>query len=219
MKILIVEDDKNILGLLEKGFLDNNYIIDKADNGEDGKFLAMINTYDVIILDWMLPKISGIELLKNLREENIKTPILMLTAKDNIEDKVKGLKTGCDDYLSKPFNFEELVARIEALYRRYKNNYSSDTISINDIKILKDKKQVFKNDTELVLTSKEFEILMLLIENKNSYISKSMIEDMIYNNEQIISSNVVSVTIYNLRKKIGNEIIKNFRGLGYKIEI
>lgn len=201
MKILIVEDDKNVLGLLEKGFLDNNYIIDKADNGEDGKFLAMINTYDVIILDWMLPKISGIELLKNLREENIKTPILMLTAKDNIEDKVKGLKTGCDDYLSKPFNFEELVARIEALYRRYKNNYSSDTISINDIKILKDKKQVFKNDTELVLTSKEFEILMLLIENKNSYISKSMIEDMIYNNEQIISSNVVSVTIYNLRKK------------------
>ena len=219
MKLLIIEDDLNILSLLEKGFKEDGHIIDKADNGEDGEYLATINKYDVIILDWMLPIKSGIDVLKSVRLQNINTPILMLTAKDQTQDKVKGLKVGCDDYLSKPFCFEELEARIEALHRRAANNYKKEIIVFNDIQINKDTKIVLKNKKELLLSAKELDILFLLIDNKNSFVSKLMIEDMIYNTEQIVSSNVVSVTIHNLRKKIGNDIIKNFRGLGYKIEI
>jgi len=219
MKLLIIEDDLNILSLLEKGFKENGHIIDKADNGEDGEYLATLHNYDVIILDWMLPLKNGIDILKSIRLQNINTPVLMLTAKGEIQDKVKGLKVGCDDYLSKPFSFEELDARVEALFRRYSNNYADDVISFNDILINKETKTVMKNEEELKLSSKELELLFLLIQHKNSFVSKTMIEDMIYNSEQIVASNVVSVTIHNLRKKIGDDIIQNFRGLGYKIEI
>ena len=219
MKLLLVEDDLNILSLLEKNFKENGHIIDKTDNGDDGEYLASTNKYDVIILDWMLPFKSGIDILKSLREKNITIPILMLTAKDQLEDKINGLKIGCDDYLSKPFIFEELEARVDALHRRYINNYTKDIITFSDIIINKEKKIILKNNIELKLSSKELEILFLLIENKNTFVSKAIIEDMIYNTENIISSNVISVTIHNIRKKIGNDIIKNFRGLGYKIEI
>lgn len=219
MKLLIIEDDLNILSLLEKGFKENGHIIDKADNGEDGEYLATLHNYDVIILDWMLPLKNGIDILKSLRLQKIKIPILMLTAKGEIQDKVKGLKVGCDDYLSKPFSFEELDARVEALFRRYSNNYTDDVISFNDILINKETKTVMKNEEELKLSSKELDLLFLLIQYKNSFVSKTMIEDMLYNSEQTVASNVVSVTIHNLRKKIGDDIIQNFRGLGYKIEI
>jgi len=219
MKLLIIEDDLNILSLLEKGFKENGHIIDKADNGEDGEYLATLHSYDVIILDWMLPLKNGIDILKSLRIQKIKIPILMLTAKGEIQDKVKGLKVGCDDYLSKPFSFEELDARVEALFRRYSNNYTDDVISFNDILINKETKTVMKNEEELKLSSKELDLLFLLIQYKNSFVSKTMIEDMLYNSEQTVASNVVSVTIHNLRKKIGDDIIQNFRGLGYKIEI
>jgi len=219
MKLLIIEDDLNILSLLEKGFKENGHIIDKADNGEDGEYLATLHSYDVIILDWMLPLKNGIDILKSLRLQKIKIPILMLTAKGEIQDKVKGLKVGCDDYLSKPFSFEELDARVEALFRRYSNNYTDDVISFNDILINKETKTVMKNEEELKLSSKELDLLFLLIQYKNSFVSKTMIEDMLYNSEQTVASNVVSVTIHNLRKKIGDDIIQNFRGLGYKIEI
>jgi len=219
MKLLIIEDDLNILSLLEKGFKENGHIIDKADNGEDGEYLATLHSYDVIILDWMLPLKNGIDILKSLRLQKIKIPILMLTAKGEIQDKVKGLKVGCDDYLSKPFSFEELDARVEALFRRYSNNYTDDVISFNDILINKETKTVMKNEEELKLSSKELDLLFLLIQYKNSFVSKTMIEDMLYNSEQTVASNVVSVIIHNLRKKIGDDIIQNFRGLGYKIEI
>lgn len=219
MKLLIVEDDINILSLLENGFKESGHIIDKADNGEDGEYLASINKYDVIILDWMLPIKSGIDILDYIRIQNINTPVLMLSAKDQTESKIQALKRGCDDYLSKPFSFEELEARIEALHRRYVNNYEKGLIVFDDMIINKETKIILKNKIKLKLSSKELDILFLLIEHKNLFVSKSMIEEMIYNNEQIISSNVVSVTIHNLRKKIGNDVIKNFRGMGYKIEI
>lgn len=219
MKLLIIEDDLNILSLLEQGFEEDGHIVDKADNGEDGEYLASINRYDVIILDWMLPLKSGIDVLQSIRLQKINTPILMLTAKDQTHNKIEGLRSGCDDYLSKPFNFGELDARIEALHRRFRNNYTKEIIILNDVIINKETKVVLKNDNEIKLSSKELDILFLLILHKNSFVSKSMIEEMIYNTEQIVSSNVISVTIHNLRKKIGDDIIKNFRGLGYKIEI
>lgn len=219
MKLLIIEDDFNILSVLRKAFEENNHIVDFTENGDQGAYLASVNKYDVIILDWMLPLKSGIEILKSMRLEKINTPVLMLTAKDQIKDKIEGLQTGSDDYMTKPFVLEELEVRVEALHRRYINNYTSDIIEFQGIIVNKTSKIVLKNNTELKLSSKEVNILLLLLENKNTFVSKSMIEDMIYNTEKIISSNVISVTIHNLRKKIGNDVITNFRGLGYKIEI
>jgi len=218
MKILIVEDDKDILELLVKGFKENNYIIDTATNGLDAQYLATINNYDIVILDWMLPQKSGIEVLQYLRKQNIITPILMLTAKDDTKDKILGLKTGADDYLAKPFSFDELIARVEALYRRVSFS-NSNKIIFKDITIDIDKKIVLKSNNLIELSAKEYELLLLLIKNKNSYISKQYMQENLWNNEEFIQSNVIEATIYKLRKKLGKEYIKNFRGLGYKIEI
>lgn len=217
MKILIIEDDKDIANFLKRGFEESNYTIEISNDGEEGEYLSILNKYDVIILDWMLPKKNGIEILNNLRQKNIFTPILMLTAKDAIEDKITGLKTGCDDYLSKPFSFEELEARVTSLYRR--SSQMSNIIEFSNLKVNLDTKEVLKDNSIINLSIKEYELLLLLIKNKNSYISKDTIEEMLYSNEEFLNSNVIQVTIYNLRKKIGKELIKSFRGIGYKIEI
>jgi len=118
MKILIIEDDNNILSFLTRGFKEDGYTVESATSGDDGEYLALLNNYDVIILDWMLPKKSGIEILKSIKSEGISTPIIMLTAKNILKDKIDGIKTGADDYLTKPFEYEELLVRVEALYRR-----------------------------------------------------------------------------------------------------
>ncbi len=219
MKLLIIEDDNNILSFLIRGFEEDGYIVDNATDGNDGEYLAIMNTYDAIILDWMLPNKSGIDIVKSLRDKNISTPILMLTAKGEIPDKIQGLRTGCDDYLSKPFSFDELQARIEALYRRVLSSNNTNIIEFKNIKIDLDKKVVMQNSDILALSAKEYELLIFLIKHKNSFVSKSMIEDGLWSNEEFINSNVIQVTIHNIRKKVGKDLIKNFRGLGYKIEI
>ncbi len=217
MKILIVEDDTNILSLLHNAFAEENYIVDIAEDGEDGEYLATMNSYDVIILDWMMPKMSGMEVLRSLRKKEITTPILMLTAKGEISDKVLGLKNGADDYVAKPFSFEELQARVEALYRRSVSNGSNEII-IKNISINLDKKTVKKDDVLVSLTAKEYELLLFLVQRKNAYVSKFMIEEHLWTNEAFTQSNVIQVTIYHIRQKLGKEFIKSFKGLGYKIE-
>ncbi len=219
MKLLIIEDDKDILSLLTRGLKEAHHTIDTAQNGEDGEYLASINQYDIIILDWMLPLKSGIEVLQSLRNQNITTSILMLSAKGESKDKIEGLRNGSDDYLAKPFNFAELEARLEALYRRTTLNNNLNTIEFYDIQIDLNNKTVSKQNVIVNLSLKEYELLIFLIKHKNSYVSKPMIEDNLWNNEEFVNSNVIEVTIYNLRKKIGKDIIKNFRGMGYKIEI
>ena len=218
MKILIIEDDENILSFLKRGFEEEGYIIDEAVDGEDGEYLAVSNSYDIIILDWMLPNKNGIEILKNIRAKNITTPIIMLTAKSEIDDKVLGLVSGADDYLSKPFSFKELKARALALYRRSISS-SSNTIEIKNIIIDIDAKTTKKDDKVLTLTQKEYELLLFLAKNKNKIVSNSMIEEQLWNNEEYINSNVIQVTIYNLRKKLGKDFIKSSRGMGYKVEV
>ena len=218
MKILIVEDDENILSLLKRGFEEEGYIIDSANDGEDGEFLSLSNNYDIILLDWMLPNKSGIEILKSIRDNNIITPVIMLTARTQIDDRVQGLDYGADDYISKPFSFKELTARIKALYRR-SISVVNNKIEIKDIIIDIDAKTITKDGKELELAQKEYELLLFLTKNKNKIISNSMIEDQLWNNEEYINSNVIQVTIYNLRKKLGKEFIKSSRGLGYKIEV
>jgi len=165
MKILIIEDDEHILSLLERGFREYQYIVEVAANGDDGEYMASTNHYDVIILDWMLPSKNGIEILLELRKKEIKTPIIMLTAKADIDDKVAGLQSGADDYLPKPFSFKELRARVEALYRRTVSN-GSNTIKIQNLVIDLDTKIVKKDDEELLLSLKEYELLLFLVKIK-----------------------------------------------------
>jgi DNA-binding response OmpR family regulator len=217
MKILLVEDDENILSLLKRGFSEEGYIIDTASNGEDGEYLAITNKYDIIILDWMMPIKNGLEVLISLREQNISTPIIMLTAKSEIDDKIAGLTKGADDYVSKPFVFGELKARVNALYRR-SISISSNTIKIQNLTINIDSKIVKKDNNEIIMTQKEYELLLFLVKNKNKIVSNSMIEEQLWNNEEYINSNVIQVAIYNLRKKLGKSFIKSSRGLGYKVE-
>ncbi len=218
MKILIIEDDENILSFLKRGFEEEGYVVDSAADGEDGEYLASTNSYDIVILDWMLPNKNGIEVLESLRNKDILTPIIMLTARGEIDDKILGLVSGADDYLSKPFSFKELKARAQAIYRRSISS-GSNAIKIKDITIDIDAKTVKQNDKELNLTQKEYELLLFLVKNKNKLISNTMIEDQLWNNEEYINSNVIQVTIYNLRKRLGKDFIKSSRGLGYKIEV
>ncbi len=218
MKLLIIEDDANILSLLQRAFSEDGYVVDSAMDGEEGEYLALMNSYDVIILDWMLPLKNGIEVISSLREKNITTPTIMLSAKGETEDKIVGLKHGADDYLSKPFSFTELEARVEALYRR-NISQGMTLLKIGDIEIDSDNKIVTKNRQRVELTSKEYELLMFFFKNKNAYVSNSMIEEQLWNNQEYINSNVIQVTVYHLRKKLGKELIKSNRGLGYKVAI
>ncbi len=218
MKILIVEDDENILSFLKRGFEEEGYVIDSSSDGDEAEYLITTSSYDIIILDWMLPNKSGIDILQSIRKQNITTPVIMLTAKDEIEDKVLGLTYGADDYMSKPFSFKELQARAIALYRR-SSSINSNIITIKNLIIDIDAKSVKKDNEDLLLTQKEYELLLFLIKNKNKTVSNAMIEEQLWGNEEYINSNVIQVTIYNLRKKISKEFIKSSRGLGYKIEI
>ncbi len=218
MKILIIEDDKNILSFLTRGFEEDSFTVDSATSGNDGEYLASINKYDVIILDWMLPNKSGIEILKSLKLKGVSTPVIMLTAKSMLQDKINGIKTGADDYLTKPFEYEELLVRVEALYRRSINS-GNNIIKLKNLTVDIDNKIVKKDDVLLKLTLKEYELLTFFIKNKNAVISKSMIEEQLWNNETFINSNVISVTMHNLRAKIGKNMISTNRGLGYKLEI
>ncbi len=217
MKLLIIEDDKNILSFLKRGFIEKGSIVDTGEDGETGEYLSMVNNYDIIIIDWMLPKKNGLEIIKSLRKKGIKTPIVMLTAKDQIDDKVSGLQTGADDYVVKPFSFKELSARVDVLYRRLTAD-GANLLNFKDILIDINKKIVLKNGKKVNLSKKEYDLLLFLIKCKNSFVNRFMIEEELWNNEEFIGSNVVEVTIYNIRKKLGKKLIKNFRGLGYKIE-
>ena len=217
MKILIIEDDKHILSFLTRGFEEDGYVVDSAMDGAEGEYMALMHTYDVIILDWMLPSKDGLEIIKSLRKKNITTPTLMLSAKGDTSDKISGLRSGVDDYLPKPFSFEELVVRVEVLYRRNISK-GGTSIAIGDISIDTNSKIVTHDNEVVTLTAKEYELLLFLLKHKNCMISNEMIEEQLWNHQEYINSNVIQVTIYNLRKKLGKELIKSSRGLGYKIE-
>ncbi len=217
MKILIIEDDKHISSLLQRSFQEYEHFVRIADNSEDGEYLALYESFDVIVLDWMLPQKSGIEILKTLRQKEIKTPIIMLSAKSEIEDKVQGLEYGADDYLAKPFSFKELRARVDSLYRRVLSG-SHKTLNIQNLSIEIDTKNVFLDKKHLNLSAKEYELLLFLVKNKNSMVSNNMIQEQLWVDEEFMNSNVIQVTIYNLRKKIGKDFIKSERGLGYQLD-
>jgi DNA-binding response OmpR family regulator len=218
MKILLVEDDEKIAGLIKKGLKKEGFRVDWAVDGEEGLYLAENNKYDVMIIDWMLPKISGIDLLKQIRSK-INTPALILTAKSDLQDKLEGLSIA-DDYLTKPFSMEELIARLKALYRRNKQ-LKSNVLQIDNLTLNPDTKEVKRGDRKIELTAKQFELLKFLMVNKNRIVSPQMIAENLWEVDEEINSNVINVYISHIRKKIDGQgekkLIKTIRGMGFKI--
>lgn len=223
MKILLVEDDLKVASFIKKGLTENNMLVDLATDGEIGEVLAADNDYNLIILDILLPKLSGIELCKIIRQKDTKTPILLLTALGTTDDKVNGLNAGADDYLVKPFEFRELLARIHALTRRSFDLSSNQLLSIADLEVNMASKVVIRAGKEIHLTAREFNLLVYLMRNKGNVISRSEIEEKIWGTIFDRESNVVDVYINFLRKKIDKEfepkLIHTLIGMGYVVKI
>jgi len=219
MKILIIEDDIKIVNFLKKGLEEESYSIDYSHNGEEGLYLASVNEYDLILLDIMLPLLNGIEVCKKLRSSNINTPIIMLTARDSIEDKITGLDIGANDYLPKPFSFSELLARIRVQLRAKESTQT--TLKIDDLELDLLAKTAKRANDSIVLTAKEFSLLEYLIKNQNRVLSETVLNNMLNNMDESNISNIVNVYIYRLRNKIdkpyAKKLIKTIRGLGFKI--
>lgn len=219
MKILIIEDDLKIINFLKKGLEEECYIVDSSTNGDEGLYLASVNEYDLILLDIMLPIKDGMEVCKALRASKNETPIIMLTAKDSIEDKIKGLDIGANDYLAKPFSFAELLARIRVQLRT--TNSTQTKISIADLELDLLNKTAIRANENIVLTAKEFALLEYLIKNKDRVLSETTINSALSSFEDSNISNIVNVYIYRLRNKIDknfeNKLIKTVRGIGFKI--
>lgn len=218
MRILIAEDEKALNRLLKKKLEEQSYSVDACLDGQEAWDYLDSTDYDVILLDIMMPKKSGLEVLKALRRKGIHTPVLLLTAKDSIEDRVLGLDAGADDYLVKPFVFEELLARIRVMLRKQTGSASS-LLSIGDLSLDLNSHQVFREGKELSLSSKEFALLRYLMMNQGRILSRDQIEQHIWNYDYAGSSNMVDVYIRYLRKKIDDpfekKLIHTVRGAGY----
>jgi len=220
MKLLIIEDDKYISETI-KEITQELFEIEQVFDGEEGLFLAEQNIFDVIILDIMLPGMNGYDVLQNLRNNNIATPVIMLTAKGGIDDKIKGFKVGADDYLVKPFHREELLLRLEAIVRRSGGEFRENVITFKDLKMNLKNKTVHIGDELVKLNGKQFDLLEYLINNKNTILTKEQIFDRIWGFESDTSTTVVEVYASNLRKSLKSsgydQYIKTFRGLGYML--
>lgn len=222
MKVLVVEDEHNIARLIKEGLVDESFAVDVCYDGESGLSAARYGEYDVIILDRMLSDgIDGVEICKTLRAENIHTPIIMLTAKDQVQDRIAGLNSGADDYLIKPFSFGELLARIQAILRR-PHDVLSEILTAADITLNTATKEVHRAGTLIRLSTKEFAILEYLLRNKNKVVSKNVLINHIWDFDADILPSTVEVFIVYLRAKIDKPfkdpaLIQTVRGFGYKI--
>ncbi|MCL5797371.1 MAG: response regulator transcription factor [Patescibacteria group bacterium] len=219
MRILLVEDERRISTVVKKGLTEEGFAVDAAFDGEEGQYLAESENYDLIILDLMLPKVDGLTVCKELRAKNIKTPILMLTARSTIEEKAAGLDSGADDYLAKPFAFLELRSRIHALIRRSKQE-PSPILKIADLELDPIKHKVVRGGKSISLTPKEFSVLEILMRHKDEVVTRTMITEHVWDYNFDSMSNVVDVFIAQLRSKIDKganvPLIHTLHGVGYK---
>jgi len=221
MRILVVEDEKKIAALIKRGLKEEGYAADIAEDGIEGEFLAATNQYDAIILDIMLPKMDGVSLCKSLRAKKISTPIIMVTAKDAVSDKVEGLDSGADDYLTKPFAFEELLARVRSLLRKHENQLTTK-LNVGPLELDLVSHKVARDGKEIALTTKEYALLEYLMRNAGSVITRTMISEHVWDINFDTDTNVIDVYINYLRKKIDDgfkkELIHTIRGRGYVIK-
>ncbi|WP_435235426.1 heavy metal response regulator transcription factor [Psychromonas sp. PT13] len=225
MRLLIVEDEKKTGEYLKKGLTESSYTVDLADNGVDGLHQAMSEEYDLILLDVMLPKLNGWQILQTLRSNQINIPVLMLTARDQIEDRVKGLELGADDYLVKPFAFVELLARIRNILKRNaKTNVATDTtIQIENLQLDLLRRRAYRDNESINLTAKEFSLLELLMQRKGEVLSRSLIASQVWDMNFDSDTNVIDVAIRRLRNKVDKpyepKLIHTIRGMGYVLDI
>ncbi|QQG47350.1 MAG: response regulator transcription factor [Candidatus Woesebacteria bacterium] len=222
MRILVVEDEHRIANTIKKGLTDERYAVDVSYDGTTGFDLASTEDYDLLVLDLLLPGMDGITICKKLRESNVHTPILILTAKGLIRDKIEGLDSGADDYLTKPFSFEELLARIRALTRRPKD-FVSNRLEAGDLTLDSKTYEVKRKGKSIILSSREFSLLEYLMRNKGKVVTKNEIINHVWNYDADILPNTVEVYIKNIRSKIDapfkgdKTLISTVRGFGYKL--
>lgn len=227
MRILVVDDEVKLLSALKQIFVENQYAVDTARDGEEGFSLARYGAYDLLIVDVMMPKMTGYAMVKALRKEGLSTPVLMLTAKDAVDDRVEGLDSGADDYLVKPFATKELLARVRALTRRAGDVIGTETLVAGDVQLDMVSRAVNLRDVPLTLTTKEFQLLELFLRNQGQVLPKELILDRIWGFEGSMDTNAVEIYVHFLRKKLDaarkasatpDEItttIETVRGVGY----
>lgn len=222
MKILIIEDERKLAGLLQKGLEENSFTVDLCHDGEEGLYMAENFSYDAILLDLMLPRMDGISILKSLRAHMIDVPVLVVTARGDVEDRIKGLDIGADDYISKPFDLTELMARLRSVIRRSKGR-PSPLLTIGDLVIDTNGKTVVRAGQSLVLAAREYAILEYLAMNTGRVVSRSELIEHIYATEYDWDSNVIDVYINYLRNKVdkgfGETLIHTVRGAGYILQV
>jgi heavy metal response regulator len=218
MRILIIEDEKKVAQFIKKGLEEEHYAVDTAYDGEMGLYMVDINEYDLVVLDLMIPKIDGLEVLKRIRGNKNNVPILVLTAKDTVEDIVKGLDAGCDDYLTKPFEFIEFLARVRALLRREKGE-KEPVLNIADLTLSLVTHKVMRKGKEIELTSKEYALLEYFMRNPDKVLTRTMISEHVWDYHFDSMTNVIDVYVNYLRKKIDKDfepkLIHTIRGVGY----
>jgi heavy metal response regulator len=216
--ILVIEDEKKVAALIKKGLGEDGYEADLAYDGEKGADLARLRAYDLLIVDILMPKKDGLTLLRELRNEGLVTPVLMLTAKGSVEDKVKGLDAGADDYLVKPFAIDELLARVRSLLRRGLSDKNPQLI-VADLILDLVKRKVTRGATVIELTTKEFTLLEYFMRNKNKVLSRTLISEHIWNYNFDTGTNIIDVYINHLRNKVDGgqikKLIHTVRGIGY----
>ncbi len=221
MRILVIEDEVKIAQFIKRGLKEEGYAVDVANDGEEGHFLLSSNDYDAIILDLMLPKIDGLTLCRTLRKEGNQTPIIMLTAKDTVKDKIKGLDSGADDYLPKPFAFEELLARVRVLLRK-KDSRVQTQLKVDDLSLDLLTHKVTRAEREIDLTVKEYALLEYLMRNAGNIVTRTMISEHVWDINFDTFTNVIDVYINYLRNKIdsgfADKMIQTVRGKGYLLK-
>ena len=220
MRILVVEDDKKIASFIVNGLKQSGFAVDHASDGEDGLFRVQTITYDAAIVDLMLPKLDGLSLVQRLRAEGVRIPMLILSAKASVDDRVRGLQAGGDDYLTKPFAFSELLARVQALIRRATQTPEPTRLVVGDLSLDLISREVLRDGVRIELQPREFALLEYLMRHANRPVTKTMILEHIFDYSFDPQTNVVDVLVHRLRGKVGKEkaMIHTIRGVGYVLK-
>ncbi|MBO1530560.1 heavy metal response regulator transcription factor [Psychrobacter sp. F1192] len=223
MKVLLVEDELSLGDYIKKGLSEAGFIVEHKTTGLDGYHALMTEDFAVVVMDVMLPDVSGFELVRNFRATGNTTPVLFLTAKDDLSDRIKGIEIGGDDYLTKPFAFAELIVRIKSLLRRAsQTDYQSTRLQLADLKIDLAKRTVYRGDTAITLTAKEFSLLQFMLERQGEVLPRSVIASQVWDMNFDSDTNVIDVAIRRLRLKIDDDfetkLIHTVRGMGYKLD-